>query len=83
MKNKSGILPPNLKNKQICKTRPPIRHGGSGFNSMSGDLEGPNSVEDYSKGLVAGCHSFCLFSYFFNICTYIHSITIHSSVAIR
>ncbi len=34
------------------------------------------------KGLVAGCHSFCLFFIYF-IHTYIHSITIHSSVSIR
>ncbi len=28
-----------------------------------------------SKGLVAGCHSFCLFFIFYNIHTFIHSIT--------
>ncbi len=39
----------------------------------------------FFKGLVAGCHSFCLFFIYFFI-TYIHSIhihTIHLSIAIR
>ncbi len=38
----------------------------------------------FFKGLVAGCHSFCLFSYFLEHTVHnIHSISIHSSVCIR
>jgi hypothetical protein len=46
----------------------------SSQQAVSSDII-PNSAVGIFKGLVAGCHSFCLFFIFYNIHTFIHPIT--------